>query len=323
MEVDPRYVWAVSTWTERDIPDQSGRTVVVTGASSGLGSRIAHVLASKGARLLLACRSPRRGEAARRGIVEAGHRAELVPLDLASLDSVRDAAAQIRDRCDDRLDTLINNAGVMGTPKRLTHDGFELQFGTNHLGHAALTWLLMPALRGQHGARVVTVSSMAARSGQLDVDDPCFRYRRYHPSAAYAQSKLANLLFALELDRRARQAGLSLISVAAHPGYAATPLAATMARSRGPGIGALSMEFVAELGNLFIAQSVRMGALPLLYAATAPDVQGGEYFGPAGLAQARGYPRRITPPPFGLDTELAARLWTTTGRMIGIDPAPA
>ena len=208
-------------WTEADIPDQTGRTVLVTGANSGLGLRTAEVLASKGARVLLACRSAERGAKAL-DIVKtaaAGAEPELIPLDLSELASVRAAAASARELTGDALDILVNNAGVMATARGRTADGFELQFGTNYLGHAALTWLLMPAL-GR--ARVVTLSSLAATGARIHLDDPNGDHRRYNAAAAYGQSKLADQVFALELDRRLRAAGSEVISVAAHPGYTAT-----------------------------------------------------------------------------------------------------
>src|SRR3954452_4709068 len=192
----------MSKWTEADIPDQSGRTVLITGANSGLGLHSARTLAAKGARVLIACRSAERGAEALRSVgALAQTRPELVQLDLADLESVRRAAAGVRESTGDTLEVLINNAGVMAPPKSRTTDGFELQFGTNHLGHAALTWLLMPALRGGTAPRVVTLSSMAARGGRIDIADPNFEQRRYSPDAAYRQSKLANQVFALELDR--------------------------------------------------------------------------------------------------------------------------
>lgn len=192
-------------WAEADIADQTGRTAVVTGANSGLGLRTAEVLAGKGARVLLACRSAERGAKALEQVRAAasGAAPELVKLDLADLASVREAAASVRERTGDRLDLLINNAGLMMTPRGRTADGFETQFGTNHLGHAALTWLLLPALRGGSGARVVTLSSVAATGARIDVADPNFEHRRYNPGAAYGQSKLANQVFALDLNHAA------------------------------------------------------------------------------------------------------------------------
>jgi NAD(P)-dependent dehydrogenase (short-subunit alcohol dehydrogenase family) len=313
-------------WTATDIPDQSGRTVLITGANSGLGLAAAGLLAGRGARVLMACRSPERGEQALRTVTEgaaAGGSAELVRLNLADLGSVHQAAKDIRARTGDRLDVLMNNAGVMMTPKQRTTDGFELQFGTNHLGHAALTWLLMPALRASKGARVVTLSSLAARPGQVDIADPNYEHRSYLPNSAYAQSKLANLLFALELDRHAGRAGLDLISVAAHPGYTATSLIGNMARSRGRSPIGAAIAFFGGIGDRLVGQNVWFGVLPQVYAATAPDVRGGEYFGPDGLFEMRGHPHRVAIPKQGQDPDLAARLWRRTAELTKVDPDPA
>jgi protochlorophyllide reductase len=305
----------VSRWSADDIPDQAGRTVLVTGANSGLGLQTAIVLARRGATVLMGCRDPERG---RRAVeqVRAGGTAWLVELDLADLASVRKAAAEIRERTGNALDVLVNNAGVMATPHRRTADGFELQIGTNHLGHAALTWLLAPALRP--GARVVTLSSLAHRGGGLDVDDLNFKHRRYSPLTAYSQSKLANLLFAFELDRRARAAGRNLLSVAAHPGLTDTELSANSVRMRLPLLAPL-----VSLGNKLVTQGVVAGTLPQLYAATAPDVRGGEYFGPGGLGETRGAPVRAAASTAARDPELACGLWERTAELVGIRPDPA
>jgi protochlorophyllide reductase len=308
-----------SDWAETDIPDLGGRTVVVTGANSGLGLRSARVLASAGARVLLACRDTARGQEALASIADRGGAAELVILDLASLGSVAAAAREIRNRTADCLDILMNNAGVMMTPKRRTHDGFELQFGTNHLGHAALTWALMPALRGSQRPRVVSLSSVAARFGRIGFADPNYRRRPYSAPTAYGQSKLATLLFALELDRRAAAAGLGLISVAAHPGLTSTELVSNMARSRGSAL-------LAGPGSSFSAlfgQPVATGALPQLYAASAPDVAGGEYFGPDGPAELRGHPRRVSLHNARGKEARAGRLWDLTAELTGVSPDPA
>lgn len=310
---------AMGTWSEQDIPDQAGRTVLVTGANSGLGRRISQVLARHGARVLMACRDAERGAAA----VEGVDGAELVVLDLADLGSVRTAAAKVRELTGDRLDILVNNAGVMATPHKTTVDGFELQFGTNHLGHAALTWLLMPALSAVTGARVVTMSSTAARGGRVDVDDPNFEHRRYSSGIAYAQAKVANLLFALELDRRATAAGLRLVSVAAHPGLTATNLVTNMANSHE---SALLRGFL-TLGNAFVrvvGQDVAAGALPALFAATAGGVRGGDYYGPDGMFETRGSsPGRAHLPRRATDRDVAARLWERTAELTGVEPDPA
>lgn len=312
----------MSKWNEHDIPDQTGRTVLITGANSGLGLVAAELLAAHGAHVLMACRSPERGETALRTVAEHGN-AELVRLDLADLASVRAAAADIRQRTGDKLDVLMNNAGVMMTPKRQTKDGFELQFGTNHLGHAALTWLLMPALRGAPGARVVTLSSMAARPGRVDVTDPNFEHRRYLPNTAYSQAKLANLMFALELDRRARAAGLDLVSVAAHPGYTSTNLTPNMAQSYGNGLIGQVVAVFGELGDRIFGQSVRIGVLPQVYAATSPDVHGGAYYGPDGVMEARGHPREVPIPGPAQNTTAAAALWELSAELTKVGPDPA
>jgi NAD(P)-dependent dehydrogenase (short-subunit alcohol dehydrogenase family) len=309
----------MSMWTASDIPDQTGRTVLITGANSGLGLAAAGLLADRGARVLMACRSPERGQEALRTV---GGTAELVKLDLADLGSVHAAAKEVRERTGDRLDVLMNNAGVMMTPKRRTADGFELQFGTNHLGHAALTWLLMPALRGVSGARVVTLSSMAARPGRVDLADPQFEHRRYQPNTAYSQAKLANLMFALELDRRARKAELDVVSVAAHPGYTATNLTANMSRSRSGMVGT-AMAVATAIGDRLFGQDVRIGVLPQVYAATAPEVRGGGYYGPDGFREIRGHPQRVPIPTPGQDTEVAAGLYDLTAKLTKVDPDPA
>ncbi|PRX48483.1 NAD(P)-dependent dehydrogenase (short-subunit alcohol dehydrogenase family) [Prauserella shujinwangii] len=313
-----------SRWTERDIPDQSGRTVVVTGANSGLGLRTAEVLAEHGARVLLACRSPERGERALAQVAaRAATRPEYVRLDLADLASVRDAATRVRELTGDALDVLVNNAGVMGTPRGVTVDGFETQFGTNHLGHAALTWLLLPALRGGDRARVVTVSSLAAVAGRIDLADPHFERRAYNPVTAYSQAKLANQVFAIELDRRLRAAGDPVTSVAAHPGYTASGLASTMARSYRNALVRGVLTAGTKAGELLFAQSTRMGALPQLHAATAPEVRPGDYVGPARLGGARGYPARIRPLSAALDPAVGSGLWDLTAKLTGITPDPA
>lgn len=301
------------SWSEAEIPDQTGRTVLITGANSGLGLRSARVLAGMGARVLLGCRSAERGRAA---VALVGRNAELVELDLADLASVRKAAADVRERTGDKLDVLMNNAGVMGPSLRHTIDGFELQFGTNHLGHAALTWLLMPAVRD---GRVVTVSSVAARGGGFSLADPNFTHRRYSPAVGYSQSKLANLVFAAELARRARAAGLSLVSAAAHPGMSDSDLVANWARLRGFPRLAKVLGWAVKLG----CQSVEDGALPQLYAATAPDVRSGEYFGPRWAFEMWGPPTRIPMRPAASDPALGSALWELTASLTGITPDPA
>jgi NAD(P)-dependent dehydrogenase (short-subunit alcohol dehydrogenase family) len=305
-------------WSATDVPDQQGRTAIITGANSGLGLLVARELARAGASVVMASRDPDKSRAAADQITAAvpSARLEQIPLDLASLESVRRFADRIRAG-HDQLDLLINNAGVMAAPRRQTADGFELQFGTNHLGHFALTGLLLPTLRQQKGARVVTVSSGAHHRGRMNFDD-LQGEGRYSRWGAYAQSKLANLLFALELDRRLRSAELPLISVAAHPGYAATNL-----QMSGPPLYERPFMW---LGNTLIAQSAEMGVLPILYAATYPDLAGGSYVGPDGLAEGRGYPALVSPSDRARDEDAARRLWQVSERLTGVAydlPSPA
>ncbi|TMQ91281.1 SDR family NAD(P)-dependent oxidoreductase [Actinomadura soli] len=284
-------------WTAGDIPDLDGRRAIVTGANSGIGYHTALRLARRGASVVLACRSAERGRAAADRIKAAAPGADVVLglLDLADLSSVRTFAARHGTA---PLDLLVNNAGVMALPRRSTADGFEMQFGTNHLGHFALTGLLLDALRAAPAPRVVTLTSGFAWSGRLRFDD-LQGERRYRKWAAYGQSKLANLVFAKELDRRVPE----LTSVAAHPGYAATNLQQT-----GPKLqGSTLMERVFGLGNALMAQSAAAGALPSLYAATAPDVQGGACYGPR-LLQYRGAPAKVITPPLADRPGLGERL---------------
>jgi NAD(P)-dependent dehydrogenase (short-subunit alcohol dehydrogenase family) len=283
---------------------------VVTGANSGLGLITARELARAGARVVLACRNVAKGEAARRDIEAAapGAPLELEELDLASLESVRAFAERFRSG-HDGLDLLINNAGVMAPPRRQTADGFELQFGTNHLGHFALTGRLIGAMEGRSDARVVTLSSTAHRTGRIAFDN-LGGERRYFRWRAYGQSKLANLLFALELERRLSAAGSTIKSMAAHPGYAATNL-----QFAGPPL--VDRVFM-RVSNVVIAQSEEMGALPTLYAATEPGLPGGTYAGPDGFAEQRGHPQPVSPNKAARDEAVARRLWDVSEEMTGV-----
>lgn len=306
-----------SGWTADEMPDQRGRTAIVTGANSGLGLVSAWELARHGAHVVMACRNTEKGETAaakiRADVPDAS--LEVLALDLASLGSIHlFADAVIASR--PSFDLLLNNAGIMMPPRSLTEDGFELQFGTNHLGHFALTGLLLPALQAGSGPRVVTVSSIEHRPGRIDFDD--LQRERYGPRSAYQQSKLANVLFGLELDRRLRAAGSPLISVLAHPGYSDTNLQRT-------GPTGLMRGFL-EIGNRVMAQSSRHGARPQLYAATMPDVRGGEFFGPKGPGELRGKVGRVTPVAAGRDEITAARLWDVSEQLTGVTytlPSPA
>jgi NAD(P)-dependent dehydrogenase (short-subunit alcohol dehydrogenase family) len=297
-------------WTAERIPDQAGRTAVVTGANSGLGLVTARELARAGARVVVACRNTDKGAAAAKSIEAAapGAAVEVEALDLASLESVRGFAERFRAG-QEGLDLLINNAGVMASPRRLTEDGFELQLGTNHLGHFALTGLLIPAMEGRQEARVVTLSSGAHRTGRIAFEN-LKGERRYMRWRAYGQSKLANLLFALELDRRLRAAGSSARSLAAHPGYAATNL-----QSAAP---PLLDRLVMTVTNRLIAQSAEMGALPVLYAATYPGLEGGTYVGPDGIGEQRGHPKPVGMSRAARDEAVAKRLWDVSEELTGV-----
>ena len=297
-------------WTAKDIPDQAGRAAIVTGANSGIGLSAARELARAGASVTLACRNLEKGQAAFETIKRAApySTVHLAELDLASLASIERFVSSFGDG-HARLDLLINNAGVMAPPRRLTSDGFESQFGTNHLGHFALTARLFALLSSTPGSRVVNVSSGAHRSGRMNFDD-LHGERSYARWDAYGQSKLSNLLFTFELDRRLRAAGLPVTAVAAHPGYAATNLQAASST----GIEAMMM----ALGNATIAQSADMGALPTLYAATHPEVEGGAYVGPDGWFEMRGYPRLVDCTPAARDEEAARRLWTISEELTGV-----
>jgi NAD(P)-dependent dehydrogenase (short-subunit alcohol dehydrogenase family) len=299
-------------WTEADVPGQTGRVAVVTGASAGIGFETARVLAARGAHVVLACRDEARAEQAADRITGRVPDASLstVRCDLASLASVRKAAAELADRTP-AIDLLINNAGVMMIPYGRTEDGFEQQFAVNHLGPFALTGLLLPGLLRGSGSRVVTVSSLNHRNGQIEFDD-LQSEGRYRPDGAYAQSKLANLLFSYELQRRLDAAGAPTIATAAHPGLSRTELF----RYLSP---AARAQFV--LIERPLAQSAAMGALPTLRAATDPGVQGGDYFGPARWAGLRGYPRLVASNAASHDAAVQQRLWQESERLTGVSYA--
>jgi NAD(P)-dependent dehydrogenase (short-subunit alcohol dehydrogenase family) len=301
-------------WTDAEIPDQEGRTVLVTGANSGLGLRSAEALARRGATVLMACRNQEKGKEALVAVQAAatGPAPMLVSLDLSELKSVRDCAAEVNDSVD-RLDALMNNAGVMAIPLRRNSVGQELQFATNHLGHFALTGQLLPLLLKAPDARVVSTSSQAHRIGKMRWDDLQWE-RSYRKWLAYGQSKLSNLLFAFELDRRAKSAGAPLKAMGAHPGYAATHLQAA-----GPEMaGSKLMERLMGVANKVFAQSDVQGAWPQLYAATMPDVAGGEYFGPDGIFENQGHPDRVQGTRRARNEVDAARLWDVSEELTGV-----
>ncbi len=298
-------------WTTKDIPDQSGRVAIVTGANSGLGLAAAHALAAAGATVVLACRSKLKAERASAEILAVTPRAIVEPevLDVASLPSVRSFVAATRRRFA-ALDLLINNAGIMATPQQSSTDGFELQFATNHLGHFALTGLLLPQLSARHGSRVVAISSIAARSGRIDFGD-LMGERHYDEWKAYNQSKLANLMFAIELQRRLLRAGSATMAMAAHPGASTTNLFST------PG-SFFVKRVLSPLMRRFMFQPAEQGALPILFAATATEAEPGGYYGPRGFQEMKGPPAPAEIPRHALDHDVAARLWQVSEQLTGI-----
>ncbi|MCA2277109.1 SDR family NAD(P)-dependent oxidoreductase [Mycobacterium intracellulare] len=296
----------MAKWTAADIPDQTGRTAVITGANTGLGCETAAALAAKGAHVVLAVRNLDKGKNAAALITKRtpGASLALQELDLTSLESIRAAAEQLRSQRD-HIDLLINNAGVMFTPKSTTKDGFELQFGTNHLGHFALTGLLLDRLLPVPGSRVVTVSSGAHRIGRIRFDDPQWE-RGYHRAVAYGQSKLANLLFTHELQRRL--ARTNTIAAAAHPGVSSTELTRNTPRWIRVVTGPLELA----------SQNAAMGALPTLRAATDAGVLGGQYFGPRGFAELRGYPKVVESNDRSHDVDVQKQLWALSEELTGV-----
>jgi NAD(P)-dependent dehydrogenase (short-subunit alcohol dehydrogenase family) len=292
-----------SKWTAADIPDETGRVFVVTGANSGLGLVTARELARAGATVVMAVRDVGKGE--RAAATMTGDR-DVRKLDLSDLSSVEAFADELPH---DRVDVLINNAGVMAPPRQTTVDGFELQFGTNHLGHFALTGRLLPRLRAADDPRVVTLSSGAHRLGTMHFDD-LQGERRYNNWLWYGQSKLSNLLFCFELQKRVTAAGWALRSLAAHPGYARTNL-----QFAGPH---WYEQWVMRVTNPLLGQSDAMGALPQLYAATAPDVPGGSFIGPDGFLEQRGHPHIVTATGRAYDEAAWARLWEISEELTGV-----
>lgn len=299
----------MTKWTAADVPDQEGRVAVITGANTGIGWEAAAVLAAKGAHVVLAVRNTDKGRDAAERIRAATPHADIAvrELDLTSLDSIRAASDGLRADYP-RIDLLVNNAGVMMTPKGVTKDGFELQLGTNHLGHFALTGQLLDNLLPVEGSRVVTISSGAHRMGRIDFDD-LQSERRYNRITAYGQSKLANLLFTYELDRRLSAKGAPTIAVAAHPGGSNTELT----RNLWP-----VLQVPIRLGWGLLAQSAEMGALPTLRAATDPEVRGGQYFGPDGIGEQRGHPKLVGSTARARDESVARRLWAVSEKLTGV-----
>lgn len=288
----------MSVWTTADIPDQHGRIAIVTGANSGIGAVTARELAAHGATVILACRDTEKG--ARAAATMTGDVA-VRRLDLADLGSVRGFAEGV-----ERVDLLVNNAGVMAVPERRTADGFEMQIGTNFLGPFALTGLLLDRIT----TRVVTLSSAAHRAGTIDLADLNWRSRTYRRWAAYGQSKLADLMFSAELQRRLAANGSPVLSVAAHPGFASTELQSHTESAQGPLLG---------WGTRLLGQSAEMGALPTLYAAVSPDVEPGGYYGPSGFGEMRGDPKAVGRTSAARDERVAAELWTKAEALTGVN----
>jgi NAD(P)-dependent dehydrogenase (short-subunit alcohol dehydrogenase family) len=300
-------------WTAAAIPSLAGLRAVVTGANSGLGYETALALAAHGAQVTMAVRDTAKGDAAAQQIRAQAPQAsiEVRRLDLADLASIDEFAWLWRESHPDGLDMLINNAGIMAIPRRETADGFEMQLGTNHLGHFALTGRLLDAIRPE--GRIVTVSSQAHRMGRMDFDD-LMGERKYGAWRAYGQSKLANLLFVRSLAERLERAGSTIASVAAHPGFASTHLQAVAPEMKGRGWQVKIMDGV----NKVMAQSAAMGALPTLYAATFPAIRSGDYVGPDGFGEQRGHPKLVGMNASARDDEAANRLWTVSEELTGV-----
>ena len=301
-------------WTIESMPSLEGQLWVVTGANSGLGLETVKGLAQKGAQVVMACRDPQRASSAADEVRRVAPQAklELESLDLASLKSIEAFAARLKSS-HPVIDGLINNAGIMAIPRRTTADGFEMQLGTNHLGHYALTLRLLPLLEAAKAPRIVSVSSNMHKYGSMKFED-LMGEKSYSPWGAYNQSKLANLLFTYELARKLSAAGKRTIAAAAHPGYSATNLQGVGAKMTGSKLSAWFM----NLGNSLMAQSAGMGALPTLYAATASDVKSGEYFGPDGFMEMKGHPRKVDSNGKSKDTTAAQQLWEASERLTGV-----
>ncbi len=291
-------------WTAKDVPDQTGKTAIVTGANIGIGLETARALAAHGATVILACRNLKKANAAKTEIQQSAPntKLEVIQLDLADLASVRQFASNFSSKFE-HLNILVNNAGVMAPPLTKTKDGFELQFGANHLGHFALTGLLLENISQTPGARVVCVSSAVERGAKIDFEN-LNAEKNYVPFGAYGQSKLSNLLFCYELGRRFEKAGVNAIATAAHPGWTASNL-----QQNSP-----QFKFL----NPILAQTPTWGALPSLYAATAGDVKNGDYFGPNGFLEMRGSPKLVKSTPRSHDLELAKKLWDVSEKLTGI-----
>ncbi len=304
-----------NNWTEADIPDQTGRTILITGANSGIGFEAARALAQHGATVVLACRNRNKADDAVAKITEANPTGstEILEVDLADLESVKNAAEEFL-AAHERLDILVNNAGLMATPKQQTAQGFEMQFGVNHLGHFALTSHLVPVILKSGPARVVSISSQGHRPGRINFDDLNWEQRNYSPWRAYFQSKLANLLFTRELQRRLSAAESEAIAVAAHPGASNTNLG----HENPGGILGNLIHASRPLVERFMSQSAAMGALPTLRSATDRAVEGGDYFGPRGLGEQRGHPIKVGMSKQARDDDTARKLWGISEGLTGV-----
>jgi len=294
-----------TNWTADNIPDQTGKIVIITGSTSGLGKEASRVLAGKGATIIMAVRNTAKGEKVAEEIREEfpGAMVEVMKLDLASLKSVKSFADAFMNQYD-QLDILINNAGVMMCPYSKTEDGFEIQMGTNHLGHFALTGHLMPLLKRTNDSRIVATSSMGHRMGNIDFSDINWEKRKYKTNQAYGDSKLANLYFTYELARKFQGAPNAPMATAAHPGATSTELAR---HSR-----------LIQFFNIFFAQNVEIGTLPTLRAATDPEAKSGDYFGPNGFMEMRGYPVKVDSNELSKDADITRKLWEISEEMTGV-----
>ncbi len=304
----------MTDWTAEDMPDLEGEKIIVTGANSGLGFEASKEFARKGADVTMACRSIDRGKNAKEDIEEEVDEASLQvrKLDLADLESVKEFAEEFKAN-HEKLDTLCNNAGLMNIPRQETEDGFEKQFGVNHLGHFALTAELFPILEEAEKARIVTQSSGLHEKGSINFDD-LMKEDKYDPQQAYADSKLANVLFAYELDRKIRREGLEMKSIAVHPGFADTNLQ-NAEENDNFFLKDLGMKAVSKV----FAQSAERGALPMLYASVSENVEGGEYIGPGGFMNFRGLPEKQESSEASYSTETAEELWAVSEELTGID----
>ncbi len=305
----------MAKWTFDDIPDQTGKYVVVTGANSGLGFETAKAMADKGATVVMACRNEDKAAEAASLIRDTVPNAplEVRKLDLSDLDSVKHFADEMLVQ-DKPIDILFNNAGVMAMPEMRTAQGFEMQIGTNHLGHFALAARLFPLVKKAEAGRVIAVASQAHRIGKINLDDLNWQSRSYSRWAAYGQAKLANLMFSKELAKRLAAQNSKVISAAAHPGYASTNLQSAASKVENSKFG----EWFFELGNSLFGQSQAKGALPSLRAATDPSVQGGDYYGPHGFMERAGYPVKVGSTTIAQDQDMWAKLWDLSEELTGV-----